>query len=189
MQHDSYKSEGPRCYRIKQQFVDIRHASRTPDLYDEIAKTKRSDHEQNMPGTSFGALKDGKGENVSVSLEYAMQSVISDQDDKFSVVELTKSERSGVLITTVRETPYASNLPSNENCQKQVETVQPVNGFPSCPLADVGDPTSGGTSLHVASAVENFVISQSQTNVSLPVLPSADVHGWLFYNLPKSASS
>ncbi|GFZ16996.1 hypothetical protein Acr_26g0002660 [Actinidia rufa] len=187
MHDDSYKSEGPRCYRIKQQYVAIRHVSWTYDLYDEIAKTKRSNHEQDMPGTIFGVLKDGKGENVSVSLEYAMQSVISDQDDKFLVVGLTKSERSGGLITKVRETPYASTLPSNENCQKQVETVQPVDGFPSCPLADVGDPTSGGTSFHVASAVENFVIPQSQTNVSLPVLPSADhqqyMDGrWLFYS-------
>ncbi|GFZ16995.1 hypothetical protein Acr_26g0002650 [Actinidia rufa] len=103
----------------------------------KIAKTKRSDHEQDMPGTSFGALKDGKGENVSVSLEYAMQSV----------------ERSGELITRVRETPHASTLPSNENCQKQVETVQPVVGFPSCPLTDVGDPTSGVQSYPGTSAI------------------------------------
>ena len=94
MHHDSDKSDGSRCYRTKQQYVDIRHVSRTSDLYDEIAKTKRSDCEKDMPGTSFGILKDGNGEKVSVSLEYAMQSVISDQDDKFSVVELTKYERS-----------------------------------------------------------------------------------------------
>ena len=72
------------------------------------------------------------------------------------------------------ETPNASDLPSNENGQKQVETVQPVDGFLSCPLADVGDPTNGATSLRIVSSVENFVIPQSQINVSLPVLPSVD---------------
>ena len=75
----------------------------------------------------------------------------------------------------MRETPYASDLFSNnENWQKQVETVHLVDGFPSCPLADVDAPTSGGTSLRIASAVENFVIPHSQTNVSLLVLPSVD---------------
>ncbi|GFS40338.1 histone-lysine N-methyltransferase [Actinidia rufa] len=181
--HDSDKSDVSRRYRIKQHYVDIPHVSRTYDLYDEIEKTKRSDHEQDMPGTSFGALKDGNGDGgkVSVSVQDAMQSVISDQDDKSSVVELAKSERSGELTTTVQETQHikeemlesASNFPDNENCLKEVETVQLVDGCPHRPSADVVAPT-GGTSLHIASAVENFVIPQSQTNVSVAVHPSAD---------------
>ena len=71
MHHDFDKNEGSRRYRIKQQYVDIPHVKRTSGLYDEIVKTKKSDHEQDMHGTSFGTLKDGNGEKVSVSLEYA----------------------------------------------------------------------------------------------------------------------
>ena len=59
MHHD--KSDGARRYRSKQQHVVVPPVSRTSDFHEETEKPppRRSGHDQDMPGSSFGALKDG----------------------------------------------------------------------------------------------------------------------------------
>ncbi|XP_028116671.1 uncharacterized protein LOC114314387 isoform X1 [Camellia sinensis] len=193
--HDIDKSDGARRYRSKHQYLEVPPVSRTSDFHEEIEKTlpKRSVHEQDMPESSFGALKD---ENMDAGkILVSVQTRISNQDDKSLVAEVAKSERSVEVTAVVQDTRdikeeiqesfsgcpdhenSISGRPDHENCPEQIETVQPVDGSPSCLLTDdVGAPTSPGDTAHGIALVEKLVIPHPQANLSLPVLQNTDYH-------------
>ncbi|CAL5381418.1 unnamed protein product [Camellia sinensis] len=183
---DSNKNNSGSRNRSKKQYVEVPTVSRTSDFHEEIDKTppKRSVHQKDMPGDSVGVLRDGKldWEQVLVSVQDAVQTIISDQDDKSLITDVVLSERSIEVTAIVQQTQIIKEeilesstvLPDNQNCLEIMGTVHPVVGSPSR-LTDAGAPKSpGDTTCGVASSIENLVMPQSQANPSLPVLHNAD---------------
>ncbi|XP_057465596.1 uncharacterized protein LOC130755236 isoform X1 [Actinidia eriantha] len=183
MHHD--KSDGARCYRSKQQHVEVPPVSRTSDFHKETEKAhpRRSVHDQDMTGSSFGALEDGSMDREKESVfAQGVQTIISDQENKSLVTGVVKSERSTEVNAVVREIrdikdeilEPMTELLDDDNCLEMVETVQSVDGSPSRLLTDSGAPKSPGDGSHgMASSLDNLVIPQSQANPSIPVLQNA----------------
>ncbi|KAI8019731.1 Zinc finger CCCH domain-containing protein 55 [Camellia lanceoleosa] len=182
---DSNKKNSGSRNRSKQQYVEVPTVSRTSDFHEEIDKTppKRSVHQKDMPGDSVGVLRDGKldREQVLVSVQDAVQTIISDRDDKSLITDVL-SERSIEVTAIMQQTQIIKEeilesstlLPDNQNCLEIMGTVHPVVGSPSR-LTDAGAPKSpGDTTCGVASSIEKLVMPQSQANPSLPVLHNAD---------------
>ncbi|GFZ07686.1 histone-lysine N-methyltransferase [Actinidia rufa] len=181
MHHD--KSDGARCYRSKQQHVEVPPVSRTSDFHKETEKAhpRRSVHDQDM--NSFGALEEGSMDREKVSVfAQGVQTIISDQENKSLVTGVVKSERSTEVNAVVREIRDITNeilepmteLLDDDNCLEMMETVQSVDGSPSRLLTDSGAPKSPGDVSHgMTSSLDNLVIPQSQANPSIPVLQNA----------------